>query len=466
MRLPFRHTGNYLLTITYNLFEVLGCHLCYRLCCCYGVKATETESNIAIPVGRGSAAGHRVGTGRRSHPAIFSKVVDGRKQPIRGLWVRNGRFYAQLKIENAITGIKKTKRVPLVDKDGNPVETVAQATSELKRLQTQRADNALPVLQRTSKFQDYVKQYLTFIGSGQGAKKPGTVEKEKAILGRWIEAIGSLRLDQVKRVHINRFIEARLKENVAPRTVNLDVIVLRVVMKRALSDGLIQRLPTEGLRPLKTTTCKRELVTTAELEKLCNTAFEKKQDKNGKTVPLTENAQQFVDYIRLMAFSGARRNEALGIRWEEDVDFDNEQLFVRPQITRRGIEDLKNREQRVVDFNPKLEAHLLDMKQRSRNVSKWLFPSPQRGEKDVPAKSFRESLDLVRERAKLSNFGFHDCRHHFISMAVMAGIDFMTIAAWVGHKDGGILIGRVYGHLANEHRKTMSKRMNFESPPN
>jgi hypothetical protein len=28
----------------------------------------------------------------------------------------------------------------------------------------------------------------------------------------------------------------------------------------------------------------------------------------------------------------------------------------------------------------------------------------------------------------------------------------MTIAAWVGHRDGGILIGKVDGHLAQEHR--------------
>jgi hypothetical protein len=31
----------------------------------------------------------------------------------------------------------------------------------------------------------------------------------------------------------------------------------------------------------------------------------------------------------------------------------------------------------------------------------------------------------------------------------------------VGHKDGGVLIGKVYGHLANEHRKAMAERVNF-----
>ena len=43
----------------------------------------------------------------------------------------------------------------------------------------------------------------------------------------------------------------------------------------------------------------------------------------------------------------------------------------------------------------------------------------------------------------------------------MSGIDFMTIARWVGHKDGGILIGKVYGHLSNEHAQLQAARMNF-----
>jgi integrase len=408
-----------------------------------------------------ATSNHQDNEKRQVHGATFAKVMDGRKQPIRGLWIRGARFYARLNVENPITGIKKNQRVPLTGKDGKPVQTVSQAVAELKRLQTQRTDNALPTLTRTPKFDEYVARYLDFVGSGQGAKKPGTVEKEKTILKRWTNFVGSLRIDQIKRVHVNRFIESRLKENLSPRTINLDVIGLRVVLKRALSDGLIQRLPTEGLQPFKTSTEKRPLFTAADLDKLCKSAFETKTNKKGANVPVTENAQEFVDYIRLLAYSGARRNEGLGLRWD-DVDFGNDQLFIRRQITERGIEVLKNRDARVVDFNPKLKDHLRDMKARSHNVSQWLFPSPQRGDSDVPAKTFRESLVLVRDRAKLPAFGFHDCRHHFISMCVMSGIDFMTIAAWVGHKDGGVLIGKVYGHLANEHRKAMAGRLNFE----
>jgi integrase len=337
---------------------------------------------------------------------------------------------------------------------GNPVQTAAQAVAELKRLQTQRADNQLPVIGRTPKFADYAARYLNFIASGQGTKKPGTIQKEKAILGRWTDFLGQLRDDQIKRVHVNRFIEGRLNEDVSPRTVNLDIIALRVVLKRAVEDGLIQRLPTEGLRPLKTATRKRSLFSTEDWKTLCVAANELRKDESGARMPVTENAQQFTDYLRFMAYCGARRNEALGVRWQ-DVDFKQRQLTI-------GAEgDTKNRSARVVDFNPELEAHLLDMHKRKAPDSQWLFPSPQRGERDVPARTFKESLNRARKQAKMPGFTFHDCRHHFISMCVMSGVDFMTIAAWVGHRDGGVLIGKVYGHLANEHRKAMAEKVSF-----
>ena len=35
------------------------------------------------------------------------------------------------------------------------------------------------------------------------------------------------------------------------------------------------------------------------------------------------------------------------------------------------------------------------------------------------------------------------------------------IAGWLGHKDGGVLVARTYGHLRNEHSAAMAKRMNW-----
>lgn len=46
---------------------------------------------------------------------------------------------------------------------------------------------------------------------------------------------------------------------------------------------------------------------------------------------------------------------------------------------------------------------------------------------------------------------------------VMAGIDFMTIAHWLGHSDGGVLVGKV--HLADEHKKRMADNLSILKTP-
>ncbi len=68
---------------------------------------------------------------------------------------------------------------------------------------------------------------------------------------------------------------------------------------------------------------------------------------------------------------------------------------------------------------------------------------------------------MARKAAELPWVGFHDLRHCFCSVCVMAGIDFTTIAAWLGHKDGGILVGKVYGHLLDEHRSKAAREVHF-----
>jgi integrase len=91
------------------------------------------------------------------------------------------------------------------------------------------------------------------------------------------------------------------------------------------------------------------------------------------------------------------------------------------------------------------------MENRRAPDCEWLFPSPQRGTKDQRITNFRGTLSLVRNTSKLSDFSFHDLRHLFISYCVMGGIPIMTVARWVGHKDGGVLIGKTYGHLLKTH---------------
>lgn len=404
---------------------------------------------------RTRTAGTNQAGGKSHHEAKFTKVLDGRKHPIRGLWIRNDRFYAQLTVFDPITGKNRVQRISLLDKQGEPVGTVAQAVAAMEGLRTKRRDTGLDAqLRRAPKFGKYADDYLDAISAGAGAKKHRVVIGEKAMLKQWKKHLGDIRLDQIRKAQVNDFITKRLKAGRSPRTCNLNVIVLRNVIKRAIEDGYLPANPIAGLKPLKVTTAKRALCSAAEIEKVVKAASGTRTNEKGETVPVTQNGEQFADYIRFLQFTGAREKEALKVRWA-DVDSDG------GRVTIGADGDTKNHKGRTVDFNPKLAALLEEMRKRRAPDCRWLFPSPQRGEKDIPARSFRESLHLTRTAAKMPKFGFHDCRHHFISMAVMSGVDFMTIASWVGHQDGGVLIGKVYGHLANEHKKAMAEKLNF-----
>lgn len=255
------------------------------------------------------------------------------------------------------------------------------------------------------------------------------------------------------------FRDKRQSDGKKPRTLNLDIIALRNILMRALDDGWLKTLPLENLRPLKAVSKRRPRVTLPDIERICDATFkalyfENRLARPGETGRPLKNAQQFADYMRVMALCGSRRDESLRVKWS-DVDFDRRPLTI-------GADGLsKNHETRSVDFHPRLEAHLREMATRRAPDSQFLFPSPQRGDKDASAKTFKESLNLARAAAGLTQVGFHDCRHCFIRFDVMSGINFMTLAKWGGHKDGGVLIGKVYGHLADSHRKAQAARLTF-----
>lgn len=255
--------------------------------------------------------------------------------------------------------------------------------------------------------------------------------------------LGHVRIDRITKPMIAAFVKDRIREGVSPRTTNVDVIVLRSVLKSALDDGLIAALPTVGIRPLKAVAKKRPTLTPAHFDALCEAAS-----------ACSKNGEQLVDYTRFLALSGARCNEALRLRWS-DVDFTARLVCI-------GTDGAsKNSKARYLDFNPGLECHLREMWDCRAPDTEWLFPSPQRGENDRPARTLRESFKLARKQAGLEWVGFHDLRHYFASRAVMSGIDFKTIAEWMGHQDGGVLLCKVYSHLLAGHKSDMAARLTF-----
>jgi integrase len=366
---------------------------------------------------------------------------------VPGLCQRNGRYYALLWSELE-GGRKASRRFPLLDINGLPAGNLTDANDALQRLRLTQRENKLPTQGHKPKFLDFLPIYLEsteFLD-----KRKGTQENERQALNRWSEYLGFVRVDQITPALIKSYIDKRRKggvfakrklEPVTARTTNLELVALRNVLKLAVDRGHFHDLPKVKAQKVKKCV-ERRLVTPEEFERLIECA------RKGCEL----NGEQLADYLQFLAYSGAREQEALRIRWN-DVDLNRSRVTI-------GADGLsKNHSSRAVEFNPKLSALLGEMYPRRAPDSSWLFPSPRRGMKDIHARSLRESLGLARKAADLAWVGFHDLRHMFCSVCVMAGVDFLTIAKWMGHKDGGILIGKVYGHLLDEHRQQAAKRV-------
>ena len=137
------------------------------------------------------------------------------------------------------------------------------------------------------------------------------------------------------------------------------------------------------------------------------------------------------------------------MRWE-DIDFKKGQFTVTG-----GERGTKNHEARTVPLFPALEALLVRLRNR-------LGETTSSG-RIIPIDSAKKAMASACRIAGLPCFTHHNLRHFFCSNAIEAGVDFKAIAGWLGHKDGGMLVAKTYGHLRDEHSAAMAKRMTFNA---
>jgi integrase len=161
---------------------------------------------------------------------------------------------------------------------------------------------------------------------------------------------------------------------------------------------------------------------------------------------LDVRAQEAANLVELLAYSGMRLAEATSVRWQ-DVDFERARFVVTG-----GELGTKNHEARVVPLFPALQQLLERIRAERRPAASDLV---------IGIANAKTAMNHACTLAGVPRFTHHCMRHYFVSNAIEAGIDFKTIAGWVGHKDGGLLVAKTYGHLRDTHSFEMAKRMTF-----
>jgi integrase len=180
-------------------------------------------------------------------------------------------------------------------------------------------------------------------------------------------------------------------------------------------------------------------------------------------LPSTEQFRKIVEYVRssgaatsqgcgdlveFLAYSGCRINEAAGVRWS-DIDYGLGRIYIAPGKTGtfRNI--------------PLLEP-MKDLLGRIKETQRW-FRNKRRYKNGciLSVSECEEALTKACEKAGAHRITHHDLRHLFATRCIESGVDIPTVSRWLGHKDGGALAMKTYGHLRDEHSQAMAAKVAF-----
>jgi integrase len=143
--------------------------------------------------------------------------------------------------------------------------------------------------------------------------------------------------------------------------------------------------------------------------------------------------------VEFLAYTGMRISEAQSVKWSDIRD---------GHIVRRIA---KNDSMGKLPLIPAA----LNLLERMKEAG-----VPADGNDPVMRiKSPRIALEAACERIGIEHLRVHDLRHIFATRCLESGVDFPTLAGWLGHKDGGILAAKVYGHLVPDHSSKQAAKV-------
>jgi len=276
----------------------------------------------------------------------------------------------------------------------------------LKDFEVKLAKNELGFLKADQSFEKLLSEFKAY---WQTNLAPSTCKRYGAILDNFLRFFSQspIRLEKLSQFTpkaFEDFKQFRKSEGAENRTVNAEMIVIRMMFRLAITWGYQKVNPTDGVSRLRVpTTVAPKFLT----EEQCKQLLEASDD-----------------WLRPVFFaflnSGMRKSELENLEWR-DVDFDRRKIKI-------AVKD---------DWTPKTN------------------------EREIPVND--GLLKRYKTLAKKLNFGeadtVHSLRHTFASHLVMKGVDLATVKRLMGHAD--IDTTMIYSHLTEKHVDAAVDKLSF-----
>ncbi|MCQ2355219.1 MAG: site-specific integrase [Clostridia bacterium] len=189
-----------------------------------------------------------------------------------------------------------------------------------------------------------------------------------------------------------------------------------------------------------------------------------KADELEKLFEVTKDSK-YALLIRLVAFYGFRRSEAIGLKWDA-IDFEKSTITIRHTVTEAKIDGKMTLIQqdstktkssmRTLPLIESFREPLLNLKAQQKenarlcgscychDYDEYIFVDPL-GKIFNPGQ-VSESFNRILKKNGMRHIRFHDLRHSCASLLLANGVGLKEIQEWLGHSDISTT-ANIYSHL-------------------
>lgn len=351
-----------------------------------------------------------------------------------GIFQRDGKWHANIQWQG-----KQIRR---------SLKTTSKKQAQLNALALARKlmEDKAPARQQRASIAEVIEAFVAWKRSEGLANR--SVGKYEFALNMAIALASRLKLKHIPQIDprfMDRFRSERKKLGSSPKTIACDLVILRGLVKFALSRRYLAEDPLVAYKIKKPKPTPQPCWSPAEVELILSRA----------------KLQPHHDAYVVLADTGMRVGELVHLTWD-DVDYERNVLLIRAKANWKP----KNGDSRAVPMSARVAAIVRSQPKRSE----WVFSCPK-SDWGTPAGrrvSGRRLLDyLKRVLKKLGLKGHvHTFRHAHISAAIAKGVPIPILRAWVGQVDPAMLA--LYTHIddqtAQEAMRSMTATPNTSIP--
>lgn len=264
--------------------------------------------------------------------------------------------------------------------------------------------------------------------------RPSTQNRNESILRtHLIPFFGKIKnIEEITSMDIERFKAQCLRVGLSPKSVNMNLGVLKKMFNCAIDWEMVESAPK--IKPLRVAPQKFEFLDFEESRRLIDSAW-------GQWEPM----------IIAALHAGLRRGELRALMWD-DLDLIGKKVVVRRAAWNQHIDAPKSNKEREIPLTTTLcEALKKHGNAAQARLEGLVFPAQDGGL--IHTVAMTKAIKRIARKAGLTRIGgsWHCLRHTFASHLVMRGAPIRTVQELGGWADLSMVLR--YSHLTPDHRR-------------